>query len=76
MCDEIDQLTDRAAQEAEFASLARAIEAAWKASQPHPAACVDCDEPIPALRQQMFCIRCVDCQNLFERKERLFSRRL
>lgn len=75
MCDEIDQLTDRAAQEAEFATRAHAIEEAWKASQPQAEFCEDCEDSLSELRKQMRCVRCVDCQSLFERRQRLFARR-
>lgn len=73
MCDEIDALTDRAAAEEEFARRAKAIEAAWKASQPPREFCADCEEAVSPTRQEMRCIRCVDCQELYERHQRLFG---
>ena len=76
MCDEIDALTDRAAQEAEFAHRAHAIEEARKVAQPPLPFCEDCEVDLPVLRQQMRCTRCVDCQDHFEKRQRLFGRKL
>lgn len=76
MCDEIDTLTDRAAAEAEFTARAKAIEEAWKASQPPLDFCEDCEEDLSELRKQMRCVRCVDCQTHYERRQRLFGRKL
>lgn len=74
MCDEIDQLTDRAAQEAEFAARKHAIEEAWRLAQPPTYFCEDCDAGITEIRQAMRCTRCVDCQTVFERRQRFFAR--
>ena len=76
MCDEIDALTDRTAAEAEFARRAHAIEEAWKASQPPTYFCEDCDAGITELRQALRATRCVDCQETFECRQRLFGRKL
>lgn len=76
MCDEIDALTDRTAAEAEFASRAHQIEEAWKAAQPPRTFCEDCEVDLPVLRQQMRCTRCVDCQGRYEKRQRLFGRKL
>ena len=74
MCDEIDHLTDRAAQEAEFSARAHAIKEAWRLAQPPQELCEDCDDPITELRQRMRCVRCVGCQEVAERRARLFTR--
>lgn len=74
MSDEIDHLTDRAAQEAEFARRAHAIKEAWKLAQPPAQECMDCGEPLAELRQVMRCIRCVECQTAFEHRTRFFGR--
>lgn len=72
--DEIDRLEDRNAQEVEFARRDKEAQAAKLASQPEVENCVVCDEHLPGLRRAMHCIRCVDCQTLYERRQRLFSR--
>ncbi|OPH35192.1 TraR/DksA C4-type zinc finger protein [Moraxella atlantae] len=49
-------------------SLARAP----KFDAPSAAYCIDCDEPIPTVRQRLGGVmRCIDCQNHIERFKRL-----
>jgi RNA polymerase-binding transcription factor DksA len=74
MCDEIDQLTDRATQEAEVSRRAHAIEEAYKMSQPPAEFCSDCEAAINPTRQAMRCTRCVDCQTDYERRRKLFGK--
>jgi len=74
--DEIDQLEDRHAQEVEFARRDAEAREANKLAQAPKEFCEDCDDPLPALRQQMRCTRCVDCQDLAERRSRLLKRGL
>lgn len=62
------------AQEREALDRERAIAAQLARSRhdrPSLAHCADCDEPIPAARRALGGItRCVDCQSLFEWKQR------
>lgn len=74
--DEIDKLEDRHAQEVEFARRDAEAREADKLAQAPLDNCLDCDEPLPKLRQEMRCVRCVDCQGIYERRKRLFSRGL
>lgn len=50
-------------------ALARIQAAQQQAGQ---AECADCGEPIPAARRQAFpaAIRCIECQEIFERRHR------
>ncbi|OOS00652.1 hypothetical protein B0186_05565 [Canicola haemoglobinophilus] len=36
--------------------------------------CLDCDEEIPVIRQKMGCSRCVNCQIIFEKHQRIYRR--
>jgi predicted amidophosphoribosyltransferase len=76
MCDEIDQLTDSAAAEAEFAARVRAIEEGWRLTRAPALLCSDCEEPLSELRQSMRCSRCVGCQAGYEQKRKLFGKGL
>jgi hypothetical protein len=73
MCDEIDALNDRAAAEADFAARAHAIEEGWRLAQAPQQGCIDCEELLSELRQQMRCARCVECQTSYERRRKLFG---
>lgn len=64
MADEIDRANDQAEYFLQM-SLQRQLRANAK---PSAQICEDCDEPIPALRQQLVagCETCVSCQELRE----------
>lgn len=64
MADDIDRANDVAQ-----ASIDRIIANAPKFNEPSYAECVDCGEDIPYKRQQIGGIkRCIDCQNIQERR--------
>ncbi|PJG82120.1 molecular chaperone DnaK [Caviibacterium pharyngocola] len=36
--------------------------------------CIDCEDELPPLRQQMGCNRCVNCQTIIEQRQRNYKK--
>lgn len=72
MKDQIDRANELAEREREFA-LAKIRSKQTAFSLTH---CEDCDDPIPQQRRESVqgCTRCVDCQHIFEQREKAFRR--
>lgn len=76
MCDELDEVEDRRAAAEEFDRRNRLTLAERAAARPARTSCEDCDEPLPPIRQQYRCQRCVDCQEVLERRNPRLRRTL
>lgn len=72
MKDQIDRANELAEKEREY-MLAKYQQKPTAFSLTH---CEDCDEPIPELRRKNVqgCTRCVECQTLFETKQKHYRR--
>lgn len=72
MFDQIDRANELAEKEREF-MLAKHKQKTTACSLTF---CEDCDEPIPLARRQSVqgCTRCIECQAIFESKQRHYRR--
>ena len=71
MCDELDEVEDRRAAAEEFNRRNKAVLDARAALVPSRTDCVDCGEELPELRRLYRFWRCVECQTINERTNRL-----